>query len=256
MQKDHDPKIPKNKNNTDNVDTAYDTIVISEEKADLPEQNAESVERQAPRRSSRRSVGSLETVKVIRMGGVESKPINATIQLCNCSLEGKGRHKGSGGALNSSRLGRQGQDTGTRKMGHVRCSNGTRREGQGKGAGSDSLNVTRYCQSYGRLNRTQGMGSGRSSGSLGLGSTSGNMTQGSGPRGSSGPIRMRQTAGVTGSRGVHLKPVIEVITVSDSDDEEDLEKLEENLRRMAARRNGRRYVDTNRRVHSNKAKTA
>ena len=32
---------------------------------------------------------------------------------------------------------------------------------------------------------------------------------------------MRQTAGVTGSRGVHLKPVIEVITVSDSDDEEE-----------------------------------
>ena len=139
-------------------------------------------------------------------------------------------------------------------MGHVRCSNGTRREGQGKGAGSDSLNVTRYCQSYGRLNKTQGMGSGRSSGSLGLGSTSGNMTQVLGPRGSNGPIRMRQTAGVTGSRGVRLKPVIEVITVSDSDDEEDLEKLEENLRRMAARRNGRRYVDTNKRVHSNKSR--
>ena len=67
------------------------------------------------------------------------------------------------------------------------------------------------------------MGSGRSSGSLGLGSTSGNMTQGLGPRGSSGPIR-----------GVRLKPVIEVITVSDSDDEEDLEKLEEILRRMAS----------------------
>ena len=141
------------------------------------------------------------------------------------------------------RTGIKGQDT--RKMGHVRCSNGTRREGQGKGAGSDSLNVTRYCQSYWRLNKTQGLGSVRSSGSLGLGSTSGNMTQGLGPRGSSGPIRMRQTAGVTGSRGVHLKPVIEVITVSDSDDEEALEKLEERLRRMAARRNGRRYVDTN-----------
>ena len=110
MHKDHDLKIPKNKNNTDNVDTAYDAIVISEEKADLPEQNAESVERQAPRRSSRRSVGSLETVKVVRMGGVESKPINATIQLFNCSLEGKVRHNGSRGALNRSRLGKKGQD--------------------------------------------------------------------------------------------------------------------------------------------------
>ena len=65
------------------------------------------------------------------------------------------RHNGSRGALNSSRLGKKGQDTCTRKMGHVRCSNGTRREGQGKGVGSDSLNVTRYCQSYGRLNKTQ-----------------------------------------------------------------------------------------------------
>ena len=52
LHKEHDPKIPKN--DTDNVDTAYDAII---QKADLPEQTVESV---APRRSSRRSVGSLE----------------------------------------------------------------------------------------------------------------------------------------------------------------------------------------------------
>ena len=66
LHKDQDPKIPKN--DTDNVDTAYDAIVISEQKADLLDQNAKSVERQAPRRSSRRSVGSLETAQVVRMG--------------------------------------------------------------------------------------------------------------------------------------------------------------------------------------------
>ena len=51
LHKNHDPKIPK-----DNVDTADDAIAISEEKADLPEQIAES-EKQAPRRSGR-SVGT------------------------------------------------------------------------------------------------------------------------------------------------------------------------------------------------------
>merc|ERR1712055_296242 len=49
LHKDHDPKIPKTKNDTDNVDTADDEIAISEEKAELPEQIAVS-EKQAPRR--------------------------------------------------------------------------------------------------------------------------------------------------------------------------------------------------------------
>ena len=56
-------------------------------------------------------------------------------------------------------------------------------------------------------------------------------------------MRMRQS-GVT---GVRSNPVIEVITVTDSDDEEELDKLEERLMRMVARRNGRRYVDINKR---------
>ena len=37
LHRDHDPKILKNKDNTDNVDTANDAIAISEERADLPE---------------------------------------------------------------------------------------------------------------------------------------------------------------------------------------------------------------------------
>ena len=72
LHKEHYPKIPKD--DTDNVDTANDAII----NADLPEQNVDSV---APRRSSRRSVGSLETAKVVRMGSEQSKPINATIEL-------------------------------------------------------------------------------------------------------------------------------------------------------------------------------
>ena len=67
LHKEHDPKIQKN--DTDNVDTANDAII----NADLPEQNVDSV---APRRSSRRSVGSLETAKVVRMGSEHSNPIN------------------------------------------------------------------------------------------------------------------------------------------------------------------------------------
>ena len=44
------------------------------------------------------------------MGGVESKPINATIELCIESGEDKVRHNGARGALNSSGLGKKGQE--------------------------------------------------------------------------------------------------------------------------------------------------
>ena len=91
LHRDHDPKIPKNKNNTDNDDTANDVTLISEENADLPtiEQTAVSGEQLAPRRSGRRSVGVQGTVKTVRnRGGLESKlgcsgnTISATVQLC------------------------------------------------------------------------------------------------------------------------------------------------------------------------------
>ena len=94
LHRDHDPKIPKNKNDTDNDDTANDVILTSEEKADLPtiEQTAVSGEQLAPRRSGRRSVGVQGTVRTVRnMGGSESKlgcscnTISATVQLCNCA---------------------------------------------------------------------------------------------------------------------------------------------------------------------------
>ena len=187
LHKEHDPKIPKN--DTDNVDTANDAII---QNADLPEQNVDSV---APRRSSRRSVGSLETAKVVRMGSEQSKPINATIELCIEAGEdklrieaGEVRHNGARGALNNSGTGNKGQIT------NMRCSNGARRDGNC--AGSGSMNVTRYGQSYGRLNRTQ-IGSDRPNGSLGLGSV--HKTQGMEARGSGagGPMRMRQSAGVS-----------------------------------------------------------
>ena len=116
---------------------------------------------------------------------------------------------------------------------------------------------------------TQGAGPKRSSGSMRLGSTSGNTTQGSGQRRSSGSMRPGSAPGITGrmtgSRGLRLKPVIEVITVSSSSEseaetadwdggEEDIEILEENLKRLASRKTGRKYVETNKRVHSNKGR--
>ena len=64
------------------------------------------------------------------------------------------------------------------------------------------------------------------------------MTQGPGPRRSSG------SSGGTGrmtGRELRLQPVIEVITVSSSESEgEDIEILEEKLRRLASRK--RKYV--------------
>ena len=55
---------------------------------------------------------------------------------------------------------------------------------------------------------------------------------------------MRQSAGVSGTRS---KQAVEEITVTDSEDEEELDELEARLMRMVARRNGRRYVDINKR---------
>ena len=119
LHKEHDPKIPKN--DTDNVDTAHDAII---QKADLPEQTVESV---APRRSSRRSVGSLETAKVVRMGGEQSKPINATIELRIEAGEDKLRIEAGevrhNGVLNNPGTGKKGQVTR-----NVRCYNQARDE--------------------------------------------------------------------------------------------------------------------------------
>ena len=112
----------------------------------------------------------------------------------------------------------------------MRSSNGTRRAGHGKGAGSDSV--------YGRP-----------------------MTQGSGPRRSSGSMRLGSTSEVTGrttgSRGLRLKPVIEVITLSSSSESEgeDLEILAANLKRLSSCKTGRKYVETNKEhVHSNRCR--
>ena len=114
----------------------------------------------------------------------------------------------------------------------MRCSNQAR---DGKCAGSGSLNVTRYGQSYGRLHRAN-TGQERSTRSLGQGS----MNKGSGTQGAGGPMRTRKVAGVSGA-----KQAVEVITITDSEDEEELDELEARLMRMVARRNGRRYVDIN-----------
>ena len=77
-------------------------------------------------------------------------------------------------------------------------------------------------------------GQGRSGGSLGLGSL--HMAQGSGTQGSGGPMRRRQVAGTSGARN----KAVEIITLTDSEDEDELDELEARLMRMVARRNGRK----------------
>ena len=73
-----------------------------------------------------------------------------------------------------------------------------------------------------------------------------------------GPRRSSGSSGVTGrmtGKGLRLQLVIEVIAVSsssESEGEEDIEILEEKLRRLASRK--RKEVKTNKRVHSNKGR--
>ena len=55
---------------------------------------------------------------------------------------------------------------------------------------------------------------------------------------------MRQSAGVSETRS---KPNVEVITITETEDEDVLDELEARLTRMVARRNRRRYVDINKR---------
>ena len=74
------------------------------------------------------------------------------------------------------------------------------------------------------------------------------MTQGLGPRRSSGTMRSGSTSGVTeratGSRGLRLKPVIEVILSSSSESEgEEVEILAANLKRMSSHKTGKKYME-------------
>ena len=231
LHEDHDPKA--NKDDVDNVDTANYAI----ENADLPEKIVESV---APRRSNRssRRISSLEAAKVIRiMGGDQSKPINATIELKIEAGEdkvrieaGEVRYMGTRKALTNQGTGK---DQITRQ--NVRSSNNPR---DGKDARSGSLNVTRYgsssqqlfTQGYGRMHKAN-TGQGRQGGSLG----SLHMAQGSGTQGAGGPMRRRQAAGISGVRN----RAVEIITLTDSEDEE-LDELEARLLRMVEKRNGRK----------------
>ena len=136
LHKEHDPKIPKD--DTDNVDTANYAIG----KADLPEQTVESVAPCRSSRSSRRTISSLEAAKVVRMGGDQSKPINASIELCIEAGEDKVRIEAGEVRYNGARKALTNQGTGkeqaTRQM-NVRSSDQPR---DGKDARSGSLNVT------------------------------------------------------------------------------------------------------------------
>merc|ERR1712030_292340 len=121
-------------------------------------------------------------------------------------------------------------------MGNVKSSN---QPWDGKDVRSGSLNVTRYdnssqqlfTQSHGRMHKAN-TGQGRQVGSLG----SLHMAQWSGTQGAGGPMRRRQAAGISGVRN----KAVEIITLTDSEDEDELDELEARLMRMVARRNGRK----------------
>ena len=230
LHEDHDPKA--NKDDVDNVDTANYAI----ENADLPEKIVESV---APRRSSRssRRISSLEAAKVIRMGVDQSRPINATIELKIEAGEDNVRIEAGEVRYNGTRKALTNQGTGKNQVTrNVKSSN---QPWDGKDVRSGSLNVTRYgnssqqlfTQSYGRMHKAN-TGQGRQGGSLG----SLHMAQGSGTQGAGGPMRQRQAAGISGVRN----KAVEIITLTDSEDEDELDELEARLLRMVERRNGRK----------------
>ena len=212
MHKEHDPKVTKDDAN--NVETSN----YATENADLPKKIVESVASRKSNRSSRR-ISSLEAAKVVRMGGDQSKPINAKIELKIEAGDDKVRSEEGDVRYNGTRKALTNQGTGkdqiTRQ--NVRSSNNPR---DGKDARSGSLNVTRYgsssqqlfTQSYGRMHKAN-TGQGRSGGSLGLGSL--HMAQGSGTQGSGGPMRRRQVAGTSGARN----KAVEIITLTDSEEE-------------------------------------
>ena len=62
------------------------------------------------------------------------------------------------------------------------------------------------------------------------------MAQGSGTQGAGGSMRRRQAAGISNVRS----KAVEIITLTDTEDEEEMDELEARLLRMVERRNGRK----------------
>ena len=62
------------------------------------------------------------------------------------------------------------------------------------------------------------------------------MAQGSGTQGAGGPMRRRQAAGILNARN----KAVEIITLVDTDDEEEKNELEEIIVKMLERRNWRK----------------
>ena len=62
------------------------------------------------------------------------------------------------------------------------------------------------------------------------------MAQGSGTQGAGGPMRRRQAAGISNMRN----KAVEIITLTDTEDEEEMNELEARLLKMVEKRNGRK----------------
>ena len=175
---------------------------------------------------------------MVRMGGDQSKPINAAIELKTEAGEDKVRIEAGEVRYNGTRKALTNQGTGKNQVTrNVKSSN---QPWDGKDVRSGSLNVTRYdnssqqlfTQSHGRMHKAN-TGQGRQGGSLG----SLHMAQGSGTQGAGGPMRRRQAAGISGVRN----RAVEIVTLTDSDSEDEtLDELEAELLRMVEKKYGRK----------------
>ena len=140
---------------------------------------------------------------------------------------GEVRYMGTRKALTNQ----TGKDQNTR---NVRGSNNSR---DGKDARHSSLDVTQHGNSpqqsftngYGRMHKAN-TGQ-RLDGTLGS-----HMAQGSGTQGAGGPMRRRQAAGISNARN----KAVEIITLTDTEDEEEMNELEARLLKMVEKRNGRK----------------
>ena len=170
------------------------------------------------------------------MGGDQSKPINATIELKIEAGEDKVRIEAGEVRYMRTRKGLTNQGTGKDQITrNVRGSNNPR---DGKDARYGSLKVTRYgnssqqlfTQGYGRMHKANtGQRLGGQLGSL-------YMAQGSETQGAGRPMRRRQSAGISNVKN----KAVEIITLTDTEDEEEMNELEARLLKMVEKRNGRK----------------
>ena len=166
----------------------------------------------------------METVKVIRTMGGEHSRVSATVEL---KIE-EDKVRIEGGEV---------RYMGTRRALTTQTGKGSNNSRDGQEARHSSLDVTQHGNSK-QKQFTNGDGrKHKANTGQRLGGTLGqHMAQGSGTRGAGGPMRRRQAAGISNARN----KAVEIITLVDTDDEEERNELEATLIKMLERRNWRK----------------